>query len=312
MNNDKSLIMWKMNMPTRELERACLALGALNEALFSEEATRRSGVLLAADVAVDVSGGFQESVLRGAFDAAAIGEGNAARRAVDVFRAFVSLAHIDATGDGLPSIDGVLVLYERATLLSRGRDGLDNETKTALTDALTSWLDECHGFLVDPPVARTVKAVDSWMRCAPLDQEDIVLMARLLTPLLLWKWRVLSQPLLKVGRLYDEDGDVAPAVTALRAMAKGAEDTLDRVHSLDRRHKDFLDRLPPHTAKSHLPAVVDWLFERPVFQINDLMDAHGVADSTARELIRKLEGVGVVRSCHRGRGYKEWSAFRLF
>jgi Fic family protein len=201
---------------------------------------------------------------------------------------------------------------------------------------------------VPPPPAELPDLLADWERFAHEDDELPILvrtallhaqfetlhpfldgngrLGRLLIVFMLILRSRLSAPLLYVSTLLEQDrdryyealqtvrerGDPIPWIELfLQAVKAGAEDAVvraERLVALRERYRAAAVAIP----SSNAMALVDLVCETPVVSARLVMDRLGVARPTALQLLRQLEGVGVLQPAASGpRGQRRYVAGQL-
>ena len=133
---------------------------------------------------------------------------------------------------------------------------------------------------------------------------------RLLIILLLYEWKLLPQPLLNLSvyfeRYRQEYDDHLLAVSQrgdwetwllffLRGVSEQARDAVSRVERLRSLRAKYQPFIAAARQPDRMTAIVDYVFTRPIFSINQAADDIDIAYKTMRDYIEKLIQAGLIR-----------------
>lgn len=125
---------------------------------------------------------------------------------------------------------------------------------------------------------------------------------RLLIPLFLYRIGRLSGPMFYLSEFleqhrteyYDrllsisQKGDwIGWLQFFLRGVTKQAQQNVKRVNTISKFHQDMLDQLKDLTHSRHYPALLNALFEHPIFQVKQIAE-FGIPVPTAHQLVKML------------------------
>ncbi len=134
-------------------------------------------------------------------------------------------------------------------------------------------------------------------------------LGRFLNSAFLTAWRVLPQPLLHLSgflqtnrqRYFERLLRVSQRSAwedwldfFFEGVALGAEDTVDRIHKLERLRKSYLARIRNARNAARLRQAIDYLYERPVFTVRGLEAAIGVNFAGAQRYVYQLAAEGLI------------------
>ncbi len=135
---------------------------------------------------------------------------------------------------------------------------------------------------------------------------------RLLLALLLQTWGLLPQPLLYLSAYFEahrrEYYDLLLAVSKegawetwiqffLRGIQTQAKDTIQRIHRLQDLQSRWRERITEEgRAPAKLMRLVDYLFEKPILQAQEVEQLLGVSNQTAQKYIRRLVKKGILQN----------------
>ncbi len=133
---------------------------------------------------------------------------------------------------------------------------------------------------------------------------------RLLVNFLLATWGVLPHPLLPISAYFNQhrqayyDHLLAVSQTGawtawliyfLEGVRSQAVDSMIRIRQLQALNSDCRQRFQSARAAGRLLQVVDWLFEQPLFTVQQVADRLGVNYPTAQRYVKQLQAEGMVR-----------------
>lgn len=242
-----------------------------------------------------------ESLLRQIDDPLAGGEDRNALVAFDIYRAVRSAVHGGAARH--LTVDGLLDLERRLTLLARGGD--DSRVDPAAGNSavagrfLALWRD-----LGDKPaLLRTGIALHELHALPPIGLSNARL-GRLLLPLLATDAGLTPRPVLMIGTELARRPAVYRAMVAgplepwltfyLAAVAVAARSACKRRAGLALLRRQYLESCPPGRSTSRIAAAIDLLFEAPAVSVYRLQRALDLSYRGAQTMIDRLCAAGIV------------------
>ncbi len=160
--------------------------------------------------------------------------------------------------------------------------------------------------------------VDSLIQCAVVHAQFEILhpfndgngrIGRLLIPLFLFQKRTLASPMFYLSeyleshrdryyqrlRAISDDGDWTGWVEFfLDAIEQQALQNTERVKGILDLYQSMRTRVTEITHSQHSPAILDAVFDRPVFQATDFVTRSGIPQPTAKTALRKLREASVL------------------
>jgi len=140
---------------------------------------------------------------------------------------------------------------------------------------------------------------------------------RLLIPLFLFGKGRLASPMFYLSEYLEANRDEyyarLKAITAegdwtswiaffLRAITKQAKANTERTRHIMALYEDMKRRVREVTHSQHSAALVDALFDRPIFRVADVARRAGIPKPTAHVLVRQLEEAGILKTIREGAG----------
>lgn len=177
-----------------------------------------------------------------------------------------------------------------------------------------------------PPLVRLALAHYQFETIHPFEDGNGRL-GRLLIPLLLKEWGVLGQPLLYVSDYFDRhrddyvDGLLRVSQRGdwrgwlelfLSAVREQAEDSLARSRRLLDLRESYRRDLQQERGSARTLQAVDDLFERPTTSIPRVEQGLGVTYPTAKGIVERLEGLGIVTEVTGQRRNRVYLAVGIF
>lgn len=132
---------------------------------------------------------------------------------------------------------------------------------------------------------------------------------RLLIPLFLYQKRALASPMFYLSEYLEanrelyyarlqgisRDGDWTGWIAFfLDAIARQAQGNTERVRAMLALYERMKQQISQLTRSQHAIAVLDALFDRPIFQSSDFVQRSGIPKQTALPFLRKLREAGVL------------------
>jgi Fic family protein len=140
---------------------------------------------------------------------------------------------------------------------------------------------------------------------------------RLLIPLFLFGKGRLASPMFYLSEYLEANRDEyyarLKAITAegdwtgwvaffLRAISQQAQNNIERTRQIMALYEDMKKRVRETTHSQHSAALVDALFDRPIFKVVDFASRAGIPKPTAHVLVRQLEESGILKTIKEGAG----------
>jgi Fic family protein len=176
-----------------------------------------------------------------------------------------------------------------------------------LGEAMTAWEKYVHGHELDALVQLAVTHAEFEAIHPFLDGNGRL--GRLLIPLFLYEKKILNSPnfymsaylesnreeyyarLLSVSRSGDWTGWCA---FFLRALISQAGDNTAKAQAILTLYKDRKDWIASATKSQFGVKILDWIFERPIFKIGDVVAASGVPKESVNRIVRILRSEGAL------------------
>lgn len=140
---------------------------------------------------------------------------------------------------------------------------------------------------------------------------------RLLIPLFLFSKQRLASPMFYLSEYLEANREEyyvrLKAITAnndwtgwvaffLRAIAAQARTNIERTRQIMALYEDMKKRVRELTHSQHSAALVDALFDRPIFRVSDFAVRSDIPKPTAHVLVRQLEDAGILKTLREGAG----------
>ncbi len=142
-------------------------------------------------------------------------------------------------------------------------------------------------------------------------------LGRMLVPLFLWQRGLIGQPMFPIsaylgarrGAYYEwllavsRDNDwTGWCRFFLKAVRSQAEENLEKTLAILDLYEDMKRRMADATRSRHASRILDWIFERPVFNRSHFKANAGLSPRTAHRLLSRLRDDGILRVHSPGRG----------
>ena len=142
-------------------------------------------------------------------------------------------------------------------------------------------------------------------------------LGRMLVPLFLWQCGLISQPMFYISAYFEahrdayyegllavsRDGDwTGWCRFFLEAVRAQAEENLTKARGILALYEDMKGRVAAVTRSRYAIHILDWIFERPIFNSSDFVATAEVPDRTARRLLAALREHGILRALRAGNG----------
>ena len=142
-------------------------------------------------------------------------------------------------------------------------------------------------------------------------------LGRMLVPLFLWQCGLIGQPMFYVSAYFEARRDAyyegLLAVSRdddwtgwcrffLKAVRAQAEENLTKARGILDLHEAMKGRVADVTRSRYAIHILDWIFERPIFNSSSFAAHAGIPDRTARRLLAALSDHGILRVMRPGNG----------
>ena len=142
-------------------------------------------------------------------------------------------------------------------------------------------------------------------------------LGRMLVPLFLWQCGLIGQPMFYVSAYFEarreayyegllavsrDDDWTGWCRFFLKAVRAQAEENLTKARGILDLHEATKGRVADVTRSRYAIHILDWIFERPIFNSGDFTAHAGVPDRTARRLLAALSDHGILRVMRPGDG----------
>ncbi len=168
--------------------------------------------------------------------------------------------------------------------------------------------------------------IDTLVQCAIVHAQFEILhpfkdgngrIGRLLIPLFLFQKKALASPMFYLSeylegnresyyqglRNISDKGDWTGWIAFfLEALKHQAVENTNRVKGILSLYDDMKSRVTEITHSQHSPAILDALFDKPIFQSTDFVDRSNIPNSTAKTAIKKLRDAQVLTAVREASG----------
>lgn len=168
--------------------------------------------------------------------------------------------------------------------------------------------------------------IDTLVQCAVVHAQFEILhpfkdgngrIGRLLIPLFLFQKRTLASPMFYLSEYLEENreqyyqrlraigtkgGWTAWVEFFLGAIEQQALANTDRVRGILNLYNEMKTRVSDITHSQYSPAILDAIFDRPIFQTADFIDRSQIPKPTATTVLKKLKDAGILRAIREASG----------